>query len=123
MTDVLRVLIVEDEDDAAEILDALLRHYHLTADHVATAEDAFHALTSEHYDAVIADLFLPGMDGLELMRHIRQSPALSNLPGIAVTAYNSSGMKKDALNAGFNLYYAKPLNADDLAQGLRSLLR
>lgn len=117
-----RVLIVEDESDAAEIIDSLLRYYQLAADHVVSAEDAYDALMNQPYDVLIADLFLPGMDGLELMRLIRQQPHLAGLPAIAVTAYNSSAMKKQAFEAGYNLYYAKPLNPDELAQGLQDIL-
>jgi CheY-like chemotaxis protein len=118
----LRVLVVEDEADAAEIIDSLLRHYQLMVEHVVCAEDAFTALTTAHYDAAIIDLFLPGMDGLELIRRIRQEPRLAALPCIAVTAYSSSGLRKQALDAGSNRYYAKPLNPDELAQGLRDIL-
>jgi CheY-like chemotaxis protein len=116
------VLIVEDETDAAEILDSLLRHYNLAADHVSCAEDAYEALLEQPYDAVIVDLFLPGMDGLEFMRHVRQDHRLASLPCIALTAYNSSGIKKQAYDAGYNRYYAKPVNPDDLMQGLSEIV-
>lgn len=121
-SDELKVLIVEDESDSAEIIDALLRHYQVAADHVVNAEDAYQALMDFHYDAVIVDLFLPNMDGLELMRHIRQQPKLAALPCIAITAYNSSGMKKQAYDAGYNLYYAKPLDPRALVEGLHGIL-
>lgn len=120
--DGFRALIIEDEDDSAEIIDSLLRHYQLVAHCVGTAEDAFHALAADHYDVVIVDVFLPGMDGLEFMRQLRAQPAWAHLPAIAVTAYNSSGLKKQAYEVGFNLYYAKPLDPAQLAQGLRDIL-
>lgn len=113
-------LLVEDEHDSAEIIDSLLRHYHLVATWVKTAEEAFQLLEKDHYDVVIVDLFLPGIDGLEFMRQIRSQG--STLPAVAVTAYNSSGMKKQAYEAGFNLYYPKPLDPVLLAQGLRNIL-
>jgi two-component system OmpR family response regulator len=117
------VLVVEDEIDAAEILDSLLRHYNLLVDHVNCAENAYETLLLQDYDAVIVDLGLPGMDGLELMRHIRQDARLAALPCIAITAYNSSGMKKQAYDAGYDRYYAKPINADDLMRGLSEIIR
>lgn len=120
--DVLKILIVEDEKDAAEIIDSLLRHYHLTADHVSSAEDALQLLSRQPYNALIVDLFLPGMDGLELIRRIRQQPELAALPCIAVTAYNSSGLKKQTYHAGFNRYYPKPLDPTELVQGLHDIL-
>jgi CheY-like chemotaxis protein len=118
----IRVLIVEDEADAAEIIAALLEHSQVTADHVSNAEEAYHTLMQVDYDAVIVDLFLPGMDGLELIRRIRQQPRLAALPCIAVTAYTSSAMKKRAYEAGCNRYYSKPLDSTELARGMRELL-
>ena len=118
----LKILVVEDERDSAEIIDSLLRHYQLSADHVANAEDAYQSLMAFDYDAVIIDLFLPGIAGLDLIRQIRQEPQLSELPCIAITAYNSSGLRKEAYDAGCNRYYSKPINPNDLAQGLRDIL-
>lgn len=118
----LKVLIVEDESDSAEIIDTLLRHYQLSADHVATAEDAYQSLMAFDYDAVIIDLFLPGIAGLDLIRQIRRQPRLSELPCIAITAYNSSGLRKEAYDAGCNRYYSKPLDPNELARGLSDIL-
>lgn len=118
-----RVLVIEDEADAAEIIHDLLRYYELSADHVATGEDGYAALLSGGYDVVIADLFLPGMDGLELIRQVRQQPHLAGIPAIAITAYNSTTLKKQAYEAGYNRYYAKPLDPEQLVQALVDLLR
>jgi CheY-like chemotaxis protein len=118
----IKVLIVEDEHDSAEIIDSLLRHYQLSADHVANAEDAYESLMTLNYDAVIVDLFLPGIAGLDLIRQIRQQPELAALPCIAITAYNSSGLRKEAYDAGCNRYYSKPLDPNELARGLRDII-
>jgi CheY-like chemotaxis protein len=118
----LRVLIVEDESDAAEIIEALLAHYQVETVLVASAEAACEALDAEPYDALIVDLFLPQMDGIELMKTLRQQATTAELPCIAVTAYNSSSLRRRALEAGYNRYFAKPVNPDDLIDALKSIL-
>ena len=118
----LRVLIVEDEQDAGEIIESLLAHYHVTSVRVTSGEEASQALGNQQYDAAIIDLFLPGMDGIELIQSIRNTPTTANLPCIAVTAYGSSTVKKQALDAGYDRFYLKPIDHADLSQGLRELL-
>jgi CheY-like chemotaxis protein len=120
--DALRILIVEDEQDAGEIIESLLAHYHLETVRVPTGEDAYAVLQQQHYDAAIVDLFLPGMDGIRLIQTIRSNPAIANMPCIAITAYNSSTMRKEAMEAGYNRFYAKPINHAELSLGLRELL-
>lgn len=117
-----RVLIVEDEVDAAEIIEALLSHYQLQTVHVESAEAAQEVLTGDSFDAIITDLFLPKMDGVELIKWVRGNPQTAQLPCIAVTAYNSSALRKQALEAGCNRYFAKPVNHDELIDTLRAFL-
>jgi CheY-like chemotaxis protein len=118
----LTVLIVEDEQDAGEIIESLLAHYQVDSFRVGSGEDAFTALNNARYDAAIVDLFLPGMDGIELIQSIRSNPATANMPCIAVTAYSSSAVRKKAIDAGFDRFYSKPINHAELSQGLRELL-
>jgi CheY-like chemotaxis protein len=62
------------------------------------------------------------MDGVELIQRIRRHPAITGLPCIAVTAYNSTTLKRQAIEAGYNRYYAKPINPDEVVQELHRLL-
>jgi CheY-like chemotaxis protein len=118
----LIILIVEDEPDAGEIIESLLAHYQIESFRVSSAEEAFQALNKQHYDAAIVDLFLPGMDGIELIRSIRGTATTASIPCIAVTAYGSSTLRKQALEAGYDRFYLKPINHKDLSQGLSELL-
>jgi CheY-like chemotaxis protein len=117
-----RVLIVEDEADAAEIIESLLSYYQLQTAIVGSAEAARDALEAATYDALIVDLLLPNMDGVELIKWIRLNPRTAALPCIAVTAYNSSALRKQAMDAGYDRYFAKPVNHDELIDTLRTLL-
>lgn len=104
-----RVLVVEDEPDGQAVVRGLLRHLDVYPDTVATAEEAMHMLNANHYDGVILDIALPGMDGLELLTEIRHSD-LANLPCMIITAFHSSQVKQHALDAGCDVYFAKPLD-------------
>jgi CheY-like chemotaxis protein len=118
----LRVLIVEDERDAAEIIESLLSHYQLQTVLARSAEEAQAALETNQFDALVVDMFLPNMDGIELIKWIRLNPQTAHLPCIAITAYNSSALRHQALNAGYDRYFSKPVNHDELIDTLRTFL-
>jgi two-component system sensor histidine kinase/response regulator len=107
------MLVVEDEPDGQIVVARLLRHFNVEADTVSTGEDALEALSQKSYTAVIVDLNLPGMDGLELVQAIRDNGNTSRLPCIAITAYHTSAVKQQAITAGFDAYFSKPI--DDTA--------
>ena len=67
---------------------------------------------------MVIDLGLPGMDGMELLESIRQNPAIADLPCVAVTAWHTSKVKKEALAAGFDAYVAKPIDRMLLVEAL-----
>jgi DNA-binding response OmpR family regulator len=116
------ILIVDDETDAGEIVKSMLSLEGLEADVVNTAEEALKVLNNQDYHAAVIDLMLPGMDGLDLARNIRSNVKLSKLPCIAITAYGSGSLRREASEAGYNLYYAKPVAQQDLVDALHQLL-
>jgi CheY-like chemotaxis protein len=117
-----RVLIVEDEPDGQAVVTSMLDHYQINAEAVANAEEALHSLSRDRYDAIVIDLMLPGMDGLELVQTIRNDPATRDLPCLAITAYHTSRVKADALDVGFDGYFAKPLKPDTFVTRLNQLM-
>ncbi|MBI1258151.1 MAG: response regulator [Chloroflexi bacterium] len=116
------VLIVEDEVDGQEVVEGILSYFNIATDVAATAEEAIQLLGKNRYTAAVIDLGLPGIDGLELMRYIREQPALSGLPSIAITAYHTSKLKSEALEAGFDAYFAKPLDDTSFARELERVV-
>lgn len=104
------VLIVEDEVDGQEVVREILGYFNISADVAATAEDALHLLAEHHYTAAIIDLGLPVMDGIELVSTIRSQSNQPQMPCVAITAFHSSQLKQEALGAGFDAYFAKPLD-------------
>lgn len=106
----LPVLIVEDEPDGRELVSRLLMVANISIEVAADGEEAWAMLQENSYMSAIVDLALPGMDGIELLRKIRAHPELSALPCIAITAYHTPELKKQALNGGFDAYFPKPLD-------------
>ena len=118
----VQVLVVEDEPDGQEVVKGILDHFNIATDTVGTAEEALDALHNERYDAVVIDLALPGMDGVQLIEAIRTNQATAALPCIAVTAFHTSAVKQQVLDAGFNAYFPKPLDDKAFVRELDRIL-
>ncbi|MDB5759165.1 MAG: hypothetical protein JWM30_2454 [Burkholderia sp.] len=114
----LRLLVVDDNQDAATMLCALLEAtgYEVAAEHHprAALERALH----QQYDAYLIDIGLPDMDGTELARRLRAMPSGKNALMIAITGYGQQFDRKNALRAGFDHYFVKPANPVKLASVL-----
>jgi CheY-like chemotaxis protein len=78
--------------------------------------------SGQTYNAVVIDLALPIKDGWQVLQAIRANPTTAALPCIAVTAYHTSKLREDALMAGFNAYFPKPIDATSFARQLEMLL-
>ena len=121
-----RVLVVDD-DAASRIL--LRRMLGQAGHEAALAEDgpeALRALAAEDFDAVLMDVLMPGLDGLELTRLIRAGAHKvrnPNIPIIAVTANAMKGDEDACLQAGMNAYVAKPIRPDSLRSVIERVLR
>ncbi len=118
------VLIVEDDPDGQALVSHVIGHLNIPHEVVGDAERASKKLfeAGATYHAVIIDLALPGKDGWELLADIRDNPKTSNLTCIAVTAFHTSKIRGEALRAGFDAYFPKPLDAVNFAQELGTIL-
>ncbi|NWF70297.1 MAG: response regulator [Chloroflexi bacterium] len=122
MSEAWRILVVEDEPDGQEVVMDILEYYRIPSDAVGTAEEALKRLAQQIYNGVVIDLALPGMDGFGLLRAIRGDARLKALPCIACTAYHTSMVRKEALEAGFDAYFPKPLDDHALIRELQRLI-
>lgn len=106
----LRVLVVEDDVDAAAMLKLILGERGALVTAVHGADEALLALAGHAFDLLISDIGMPGRDGYELMRDIRALEAPGErLPAIALTAFSRDVDRQQALQAGFDAHLSKPL--------------
>ncbi len=115
------VLLVEDEPISRVLIETLLNQVGLQVGIAENGRQAVTAALSGRYRAVLMDVQMPGMDGLEATRAIRthEKDQGGHLPIIALTAHAMQGDREHCLQAGMDDYLAKPLNKDDLYQVLR----
>lgn len=120
----VQVLIVEDDPDGQALVSHVVGHLNVLHEIVNDAEHASNLLfeSANTYQAIIIDLALPGKDGWELLADIRENVDTSELICIAVTAFHTSKIRDEAFRAGFNAYFAKPLDAVNFAHELEKIL-
>ncbi|MDX1995316.1 MAG: response regulator [bacterium] len=115
-----RVLIVEDNIDSQNMLLWLLEHYEIGCDVCTSAAEALQQLAARPYRGLVVDLRLPDMDGWTLMNRVRTESA--DVQVVAVTAYHSPELRDKALKAGFDAYFAKPINGEAFIREIRRIL-
>ena len=120
----VRVLVVDDQRDAREMLCAILKHSgaHVTA--VPSATDALRIVEQFRPDVVLADIAMPQTDGYAFIRQIRtQLPEdLSKVPAAALTAFAGTEDRLRVLSAGYQLHIAKPVDPIELLEAVTSLV-
>ena len=116
---VRRILVVDDNVDAAEILAMLLE---MDGHIAAVAHDGIAAIAMAAEcapDVVMLDIGMPGMDGFEVARCLRQQSATANTTLVALTGYGQEEHRRQTLEAGFDHHLLKPLEMEELRRVLR----
>jgi two-component system OmpR family response regulator len=117
----MRVLIVEDEAKMAGLIRKGLRQEGMAADIANKGEDALWMAGSTEYDAIVLDLMLPGIDGFEVCRRLRDDGVFS--PILMLTARDGVHDRVAGLDAGADDYLVKPFSYAELLARLRALAR
>jgi DNA-binding response OmpR family regulator len=117
----MRVLLVEDDHQLGESLEAALRLEGYAVDWLLSGEPVRAALGATPYDLLVLDLGLPGVPGMQVLRQLRADKHA--LPVLVLTARGTLADKVDGLDAGADDYLTKPFELDELFARLRSLLR
>jgi len=121
----IRVLLVEDEEDARDMLAYLLREHGADVEPVGSAREAMQAFNARPFDIMLSDLEMPEEDGYSLLRRIRarQGGASRRIPAVAVTAYGRAEDQARATAAGFDRHIVKPIDGADLVTTVATLGR
>ncbi len=117
----MRILLAEDEMDLAEALEVFLEKHQFSVDTVDNGADAYDYAISGGYDAVILDIMMPKMDGIEVLTRLRDEG--STVPVMMLTAKGEKDDRIAGFDAGADDYLPKPFDPDELLSRLRAILR
>ncbi|EFM39919.1 response regulator receiver domain protein [[Eubacterium] yurii subsp. margaretiae ATCC 43715] len=117
----MRILLVEDERELSNALVAILTRSNYSVDPVYDGEDALYYLETENYDAVILDIMIPKIDGIEVLKTIRKEG--NKIPVIMLTAKSEIDDRVVGLDSGADDYLTKPFASKELLARLRALTR
>ncbi|NIM19978.1 MAG: response regulator [Candidatus Latescibacteria bacterium] len=117
-----KILLVEDNPVNRRLAEFLLRSQGYQVRAAANAQEAFDNIKSEPPDLILMDVQLPGMDGLEATKKIKEEPASRDIPVVAVTSYAMKGDREKALAAGCSGYITKPIDKDKFIQEVANVL-
>lgn len=116
----MRVLVVEDEPDLLGSLLTALRDEDYAADGAPDGEEGLYKAETNDYDAIVLDVMLPGIDGWELLRHLRKT---RKTPVLMLTARDTIRDRVRGLDTGADDYLVKPFDVEELLARLRALIR
>jgi two-component system cell cycle response regulator DivK len=119
---VATILVVEDNEKNLKLVRDVLQVAGFDVVAASSAELGVAMAIEQPPDLVLMDLQLPGMDGTEALRQLRDSPRTRAVPVVAVTAFAMKDDRERALNAGFDGYLEKPISVQALPAQVRSFL-
>jgi DNA-binding response OmpR family regulator len=116
------IVVVEDEADAAEMFAEMVRVSGFRVLKASGSSVAMALIGKEVPDAVILDIMMPDISGLEVLRYMQREPRLADIPVIVVSAKGLPSDIRTGLDAGASIYLTKPVGYIDLKQAIESVL-
>jgi CheY-like chemotaxis protein len=117
-----KILVVEDNEINMYLCSRILKSSGYEVIEARTGEEGVELTIKEKPDLIIMDIQLPGIDGLQTTKRIRESKEDSKVPIIALTSYAMAGDKKKALKAGCTGYIEKPINPETFMDEIKKFL-
>jgi two-component system, OmpR family, copper resistance phosphate regulon response regulator CusR len=117
----IRILVVEDESEIADFVVRGLREEGFTVEHAPDGHDGWHRLSTESWDVILLDWWLPGVEGLQLLERFRQGGGTT--PVLFLTARDAVSDRVRGLDGGADDYLCKPFAFEELLARVRSLSR
>jgi len=118
-----KIVVVEDEPDTAEMFAEMMRLIGYTVIKSYGGEEAIALISSEKPDAVVLDIMMPDLSGLEVLNIIRRDPRISEIPAIVVSAKSLPEDIQAGLDAGASVYLNKPVAFQDLHKAVLDVLQ
>jgi DNA-binding response OmpR family regulator len=116
------IVVVEDEQDAAEMFAEMMRVSGFQVLKAAGSNSAMSIINKEVPAAVILDIMLPGISGLEVLRYMRREPKLAKIPVVVVSAKCTPSDIQTGMDAGASVYLTKPVGYLDLKAAVEKVL-
>ncbi len=116
------VLIIEDEEDAAELFAEMMRVSGFRVLKTSKSAPAIAMMTADKPDVVLLDIMMPEISGLDILRQMRRDPNLANIPVIMVTAKSMPADIKNGMEAGASTYLTKPVGFMELKEAVERIL-
>jgi len=118
-----KILIVDDNEINLRIMGALLKHNGYLFETAKDGHEALEKTKRTNYDLILLDIMMPGMDGYEVCKTMKQDPLIQRIPVVMVTALADKESKIKGLDAGANDFLTKPVDGTELIARTRNLLR
>lgn len=121
----LRAVVVDDEDDARDLLRRMLENAEIVVETASSAEEAFHLVAQRRPDVLVSDIGMPAQDGYSLIRRVRSLPKDKggDIPAVALTAFARAEDRRHALLSGFQMHVAKPVEPAELLAVIASVTK
>jgi two-component system phosphate regulon response regulator PhoB len=116
------VLIIEDEEDAAELFAEMMRVSGFRVLKTSNSTPALTMMADEKPDVIILDIMMPEISGLDILRQMRRDPQLANIPAVVVSAKSMPADIKNGMEAGASTYLTKPVGFLDLKEAVERAL-
>jgi len=117
----MKILVVEDEKRIANFVRKGLEEQGFVVDCSADGDEAYALATTQHYDAIVLDIMLPGRDGLSILQNLRKQS--NAVPVLLLTARTELGERVEGLNLGADDYMTKPFYVEELVARIHALTR
>ena len=118
-----RILVIDDEEKNIKLIKGMLMRENYNINGCLSGEEALESLQNDKPDLILLDILMPGIDGFELCRMLKQDVSTRIIPIVMVTALNDQEDRKKALDAGAEDFLNKPLDQFELIARVKSLLR
>lgn len=116
------ILVVDDEPAICVVMGIILKLHGYAVFRAHNVSQAYDYLEETKPDLIVADIMMPGTDGLTMIRQIKSKPELSDIPTVVLSALATEKDRQVAIEAGANAFLAKPFTADELREVIEPLL-